>query len=109
MKRLLLLATGGTIAGCAENSATLNDYAAGVLGGGAAAADAPAYRGVHRPPPPFFHQPPPPPPRLRSLVGSEMCIRDRYGPYSDPIPILYGLYTDPRPVSYTHLTLLTKA
>ena len=35
MKRLLLLATGGTIAGCAENSATLNDYAAGVLGGDA--------------------------------------------------------------------------
>ena len=33
MKRLLLLATGGTIAGCAENSATLNDYTAGVLGG----------------------------------------------------------------------------
>ena len=26
MKRLLLLATGGTIAGCAENSATLNNY-----------------------------------------------------------------------------------
>ena len=33
MKRLLLLATGGTIAGCADNSATLNDYTAGVLGG----------------------------------------------------------------------------
>ncbi len=35
MKRLLLLATGGTIAGCADNSATLNDYTAGVLGGDA--------------------------------------------------------------------------
>ena len=33
MNRLLLLATGGTIAGCAENSATLNNYTAGVLGG----------------------------------------------------------------------------
>lgn len=33
MKRLLLLATGGTIAGCADDSATLNDYTAGVLGG----------------------------------------------------------------------------
>ena len=35
MKRLLLLATGGTIAGCADDSATLNDYTAGVLGGDA--------------------------------------------------------------------------
>ena len=35
MKRLLLLATGGTIAGCAADSATLNDYTAGVLGGDA--------------------------------------------------------------------------
>ena len=35
MKRLLLLAPGGTIAGYAENSATLNNYAAGVLGGDA--------------------------------------------------------------------------
>ena len=35
MNRLLLLATGGTIAGCAENSATLNNYTAGVLGGDA--------------------------------------------------------------------------
>ena len=26
MNRLLLLATGGTIAGCADDSATLNDY-----------------------------------------------------------------------------------
>ena len=33
MNRLLLLATGGTIAGCADDSATLNDYTAGVLGG----------------------------------------------------------------------------
>ena len=30
MTRLLLLATGGTIAGCADDSATLNDYTAGV-------------------------------------------------------------------------------
>ena len=35
MNRLLLLATGGTIAGCADDSATLNDYTAGVLGGDA--------------------------------------------------------------------------
>ena len=35
MNRLLLLATGGTIAGCAETSATLNNYTAGVLGGDA--------------------------------------------------------------------------
>ena len=41
MKRLLLLATGGTIAGCAENSATLNDYTAGVLGGDALLAAVP--------------------------------------------------------------------
>ena len=33
MKRLLLLATGGTIAGCGDSSATLNNYTAGVLGG----------------------------------------------------------------------------
>ena len=32
LPRLLLLATGGTIAGCAADSATLNDYTAGVLG-----------------------------------------------------------------------------
>ncbi|ABB36181.1 asparaginase [Synechococcus sp. CC9605] len=41
MKRLLLLATGGTIAGCAENSAMLNDYTAGVLGGDALLAAVP--------------------------------------------------------------------
>jgi len=41
MKRLLLLATGGTIAGCADNSATLNDYTAGVLGGDALLAAVP--------------------------------------------------------------------
>ena len=35
MKRLLLLATGGTIAGCADDSTKLNDYTAGVLGGDA--------------------------------------------------------------------------
>ena len=35
MNRLLLLATGGTIAGCADDSTTLNDYTAGVLGGDA--------------------------------------------------------------------------
>ena len=29
MKSLLLLATGGTIAGCADDSATLNDYTLG--------------------------------------------------------------------------------
>ena len=33
MDRVLLLATGGTIAGQADDSATLNDYTAGVLGG----------------------------------------------------------------------------
>ena len=33
MARILLLATGGTIAGQADDSATLNDYTAGVLGG----------------------------------------------------------------------------
>ena len=41
MKRLLLLATGGTIAGCADDSATLNDYTAGVLGGDALLAAVP--------------------------------------------------------------------
>ena len=41
MKRLLLLATGGTIAGCADDSATLNDYTAGVLGGEALLAAVP--------------------------------------------------------------------
>ncbi|GIR24064.1 MAG: hypothetical protein CM15mP38_2470 [Synechococcus sp.] len=41
MNRLLLLATGGTIAGCAENSATLNNYTAGVLGGDALLAAVP--------------------------------------------------------------------
>ena len=41
MNRLLLLATGGTIAGCGENSATLNDYTAGVLGGDALLAAVP--------------------------------------------------------------------
>ena len=35
MNRLLLLATGGTIAGCADDSTKLNDYTAGVLGGDA--------------------------------------------------------------------------
>ena len=41
MKRLLLLATGGTIAGCADDRATLNDYTAGVLGGDALLAAVP--------------------------------------------------------------------
>ena len=41
MKRLLLLATGGTIAGCADDSATLNEYTAGVLGGDALMAAVP--------------------------------------------------------------------
>ena len=41
MNRLLLLATGGTIAGCADDSATLNDYTAGVLGGDALLAAVP--------------------------------------------------------------------
>ena len=41
MNRLLLLATGGTIAGCAGDSATLNDYTAGVLGGDALLAAVP--------------------------------------------------------------------
>ena len=41
MNRLLLLATGGTIAGCAADSATLNDYTAGVLGGDALLAAVP--------------------------------------------------------------------
>jgi len=44
MKRLLLLATGGTIAGCAADSATLNDYTAGVLGGDALLAAVPQLR-----------------------------------------------------------------
>ena len=41
MKRLLLLATGGTIAGSADDSATLNNYTAGVLGGDALMAAVP--------------------------------------------------------------------
>ena len=41
MNRLLLLATGGTIAGCAADSATLIDYTAGVLGGDALLAAVP--------------------------------------------------------------------
>ena len=41
MNRLLLLATGGTIAGCADDSATLNNYTAGVLGGDALLAAVP--------------------------------------------------------------------
>ena len=41
MNRLLLLATGGTIAGCAADSTTLNDYTAGVLGGDALLAAVP--------------------------------------------------------------------
>ena len=41
MNRLLLLATGGTIAGCADDSATINDYTAGVLGGDALMATVP--------------------------------------------------------------------
>ena len=41
MNRLLLLATGGTIAGCADDSATLNDYTAGGLGGDALLAAVP--------------------------------------------------------------------
>ena len=41
LPQLLLLATGGTIAGCADNSATLNDYTAGVLGGDALIAAVP--------------------------------------------------------------------
>ena len=48
MKRLLLLATGGTIAGCAENSATLNNYTAGVLGGDALLAAVPQLQGLAR-------------------------------------------------------------
>ena len=46
MNRLLLLATGGTIAGCAENSATLNNYTAGVLGGDALLAAVPQLQGL---------------------------------------------------------------
>ena len=41
MNRLLLLATGGTIAGCADDSTALNDYTAGVLGGDALLAAVP--------------------------------------------------------------------
>ncbi len=44
MKHLLLLATGGTIAGCADDSATLNHYTAGVLGGDALLAAVPQLR-----------------------------------------------------------------
>ena len=46
MNRLLLLATGGTIAGCADDSATLNDYTAGVLGGDALLAAVPQLQGL---------------------------------------------------------------
>lgn len=46
MTRLLLLATGGTIAGCADDSATLNDYTAGVLGGDALLAAVPQLQGL---------------------------------------------------------------
>ena len=46
MNRLLLLATGGTIAGCAADSATLNDYTAGVLGGDALLAAVPRLQGL---------------------------------------------------------------
>jgi L-asparaginase len=46
MNRLLLLATGGTIAGCAADSATLNDYTAGVLGGDALLAAVPQLQGL---------------------------------------------------------------
>eukprot|EP00969_Alexandrium_andersonii_P106982 4718700-Alexandrium_andersonii.AAC.1 len=55
-----------------------------------------------------------------SLVGSEMCIRDRWwtlvGPWSDPGWTLVGPWLNPGrtlvgpwvgPVSYTHLTLPT--
>eukprot|EP00969_Alexandrium_andersonii_P037497 1643586-Alexandrium_andersonii.AAC.1 len=56
-----------------------------------------------------------------SLVGSEMCIRDRFPPF-DPVPdrvrasgrvgdpdyvALTTLHTKSVPVSYTHLTLPT--
>ncbi|GAB5861247.1 hypothetical protein JMUB7542_28070 [Staphylococcus aureus] len=43
-----------------------------------------------------------------SLVGSEMCIRDRYSlfvQYKDKLLYFAGAHT----VSYTHLTLPTKA
>ncbi|MCB4400446.1 asparaginase [Synechococcus sp. MU1625] len=46
MNRLLLLATGGTIAGCASDSATLNEYTAGVLGGDALLAAVPQLQGL---------------------------------------------------------------
>ena len=46
MTRLLLLATGGTIAGCADDSATLNDYTAGVLGADALLAAVPQLQGL---------------------------------------------------------------
>eukprot|EP00969_Alexandrium_andersonii_P047590 2088412-Alexandrium_andersonii.AAC.1 len=54
-----------------------------------------------------------------SLVGSEMCIRDRTSQCPDPPPVskcgtgmirlagLVGLQPLPHPVSYTHLTLPT--
>eukprot|EP00975_Prorocentrum_lima_P026154 5497084-Prorocentrum_lima.AAC.1 len=54
-----------------------------------------------------------------SLVGSEMCIRDRVttghahrGVSSSPSPGTYNLHLEPgavtpKPVSYTHLTLPT--
>ena len=48
MNRLLLLATGGTIAGCAENSATLNNYTAGVLRGDALLAAVPQLQDLAR-------------------------------------------------------------
>ena len=46
MNRLLLLATGGTIAGCADDSSTLNDYTAGVLEGDALLAAVPQLQGL---------------------------------------------------------------
>ena len=48
MNPLLLLATGGTIAGFAENSATLNNYTAGVLGGEALLAAVPQLQDLAR-------------------------------------------------------------
>eukprot|EP00969_Alexandrium_andersonii_P137330 6074145-Alexandrium_andersonii.AAC.1 len=54
-----------------------------------------------------------------SLVGSEMCIRDRGAPLRAPTPVLRRRTEAPlpapppplphprRPVSYTHLTLPT--
>ena len=52
---------------------------------------------------------------MPSLVGSEMCIRDREGTSWQTLGLkgneqvtIRGLHGELKPVSYTHLTLPTK-